>query len=68
MAERSYPVSEVSGGREELPRVRDQRSHPEPEARGSGREELPHIQGAVAAPAQEGLEELSHFKGQERWW
>ena len=25
----------------------------------------PHIQGAVAARAQEGLEELSHVEGQE---
>ena len=33
--------------------------------RGGGQEELPHIQGAVAARIQEGLEELSHFEGQE---
>ena len=32
-------------------------------------EDQPHIQGAVAAWAQEGLEELSHVEGQEgRWW
>ena len=37
------------------------------EARGSGQEELPYIQGAVAALAQEGLEELSHIEGQEGW-
>ena len=68
-AERSYPTSEVRvGGREELPPS---------EARGGGREEPPcirahgwlggatHIQGAVAALAQEGLEELSHVEGQE---
>ena len=36
-----------------------------PEARGSGWEEQPHLQGAVAARAQEGLEELSHIEGQE---
>ena len=30
------------------------------EARGGGREEQPHLQGAVAARAQEGLEELFH--------
>ena len=36
-----------------------------PEARGSSREEQPHIQGVVAAWAQEGLEELSHVEGQE---
>ena len=35
---------------------------PMPEARGSGWEDQPH---AVAAQAQEGLEELSHIEGQE---
>ena len=61
------------GGQEELPHVRVQgrrprvpgcdragaakRSYPQPEARGGSREELPHTQGAVAARAQEGLEE-----------
>ena len=35
--------------------------------RGGGREEQPHVQGAVAAWAQEGLEELSHVEGQEGW-
>ena len=67
-------------GREELPHVRGQgqkpggpharrvaakRSYPTPEARGGGREDQPHIQGAVAVRAQEGLEELSHVEGQE---
>ena len=42
-----------------------ERSYPAPEARGGGREELPHLQGAVAAWAQEGLEELFHVKGQK---
>ena len=57
VAERRYPVSEVRGGsREEIPHP------PNSEARGSGREELPY---AVAARAQEGLEELSHVEGQE---
>ena len=41
------------------------RSYPTPEARGGGWEEQPHIQGAVAARAQEGLEELLHVQGQE---
>ena len=41
------------------------RSHPKPKARASGQEEQPHAQGAVAAKAQEGLEELSHTEGQE---
>ena len=39
-----------------------QRSYPTSEARGSGREELPHVQGAVAAWAQEDLEGYSTFK------
>ena len=43
-------------GREELPKS---------EARGGGWEEQPHIQGAVAARVQEGLEDLSHIEGQE---
>ena len=59
---------------------RAERSYPPPEARGSGWEELPHtrgpgccpedqpqVQGAVAAWAQEGLEELTHVKGLEGW-
>ena len=41
------------------------RSYPTPEARGGGQEDQPHVQGAVAAWAQEGLEELSHIEGQE---
>ena len=44
------------------------RSHPAPEARGGGREEQSHIQGAVAARVQEGLEELSHIEGQDGRW
>ena len=45
------------------------RSNPTPEARGGGQEDQPHVQGAMAVRAQEGLEELSHFEGQEgqRW-
>ena len=50
----------VRGGSwEELPHA------PKPEARGDGREDQPHVQGAVAAQAQEGLEELSHVEDQE---
>ena len=48
-----------------MPGVAARRSNPMPEARGSSREEQPHIQGVVAAWAQEGLEELSHVEGQE---
>jgi len=43
-------------GREELPKS---------EVRGGGQEDQPHVQGAVAARAQEGLEELFHVEGQE---
>ena len=63
MAERSYPTSEVRGsGREELPHA------PMTEARGGRREGQTHIQGAVAAQAPKGLEELSHVEGQEGRW
>ena len=41
------------------------RSYPTPEVRGSGREEQPHVQGAVAAWVQEGREELLHVQGLE---
>ena len=44
------------------PGVAAGRSNPTPEARGRGREDQPH---AVAAWAQEGLEELSHVEGQK---
>ena len=57
VAGRSYLASEVrSGGWEELPHFK---------VRGSGREEQPHLQGAVAVGAQEGLEEILHVQGQE---
>ena len=55
--ERSYPTSKVGAAAG--------RSYPTPEVRGSGREEQPHVQGAVAAQAQKGLEELSPVEGQE---
>ena len=45
------------------PRLRSgavaERSYPGSEVRGGGWEEQPHVQGAVAAQAQEGLEELT---------
>ena len=41
---------------------------PMPEARGGGREDQLHVQGAMATQAQEGLEELSHVEGQEGLW
>ena len=53
-------MSEVRGGGwEEIPHAL------KPEAKNGGREEQPHVQGAVAVQAQEGLEELSHVEGQE---
>ena len=42
-----------------------ERSYPASEVRGGGREEQPHVQGAMTARVQEGLEELSHVEGQE---
>ena len=49
-----------------LPRLRSRavarRSNPMPEARGGGWEDQPHVQGAMAAGVQEGLEELFHLK------
>ena len=79
MAYRSYPMPKVRGdGQEELPTAAPRgatppprpgaavwRSYSMPEARGGGQEELPHVQGAVAAWAQEGLEELYQVEGQE---
>ena len=44
------------------------KSYPTPKARGLGQKEQPHIQGAVAAQVQEGLEELFHVQGQEGRW
>ena len=49
------------------PRVAAGRTNPTPKARGGGQEDQPHIQGALATWAQEGLEELSHVEGQEGW-
>ena len=40
-------------------------SYPTPEVRGSGQEEQPHVQGVVAARAQEGREKLLHV--QDLW-
>ena len=44
-----------------------ERRYPTSEIRGGDQEELPHVQGEVAARAQEGLEELLHVQGQEGW-
>ena len=83
VAKRSYPTSKVRGRSLEdpMPKGRQprgvtpcprsgaaaERSYPMAEARGGGLEEQPHVQGAVAAWAQEGLEELFHVQGQEGW-
>ena len=47
---------------------RAERSYPTSEVRGGSQEDLPHVQGVVAARAQEVLEELSHVEGQEGQW
>ena len=75
-AERNYPMSEVGGRSREDPMSEGRlprgvtpcprsgaaagRSYPTSEARGSGWEEQPHVQGVVAAWVQEGLEDLFH--------
>ena len=61
-------MSEVRGSSGEDPMPEGgaaKRSYPTSEVRGGSWEEQPHIQGAVAAQVQEGLEELSHVEGQE---
>ena len=45
-----------------------EKSYPMSEVKGGSQEDQPHVQGVVAARAQEGLEELSHVEGQERRW
>ena len=57
MGGRSYPTPRCL-----RPGAVARRSNPTPEARGGGREDRPHLQGTVAAWAQEGLEELSHVE------
>ena len=59
------PRSGAEARRTPCPRGGSQEELPTSEVRGSGREEQPHVQGAVAAQAQEGLEELFHVQGQE---
>ena len=60
MARTSYPTP-----LNPRPRAAVGRSNPTTEARGGGREDQSHVQGAVAVWAQDDLEELSHFEGQE---
>ena len=59
-AGRSYPTPPHP-----RPGASARRSYHTPEARGGGQEDQPHIQGAVAAQAQEDGEELLHIQGQE---
>ena len=42
-----------------------ERSYLASEVRGGGQEDQPHVQGAMVARAQDGLEELSHVESQE---
>ena len=73
-AKRSYPTSKVRGSgleceaatAQEQPRGATPRPRAGTKARGGGWEEQPHVQGVVAAQAQEGLEELSHLEGQKQ--
>ena len=47
---------------------RGREEHPTSKVRGGDLEEQPHVQGAVAARAQEGREELLHVQDQEGRW
>ena len=58
-----YPASEVRGGGAVA--WRSYPHAPMQETRGGGQEDQPHVQGAVATRAQEGLEKLSYVEGQE---
>ena len=53
-----------------MPEAKGRGQEEQPYARGQGsdREDQPHVQGAMAARVQEGLEELSHIEGQEGQW
>ena len=50
------------------PRAAAGRSNRMTKARGGGREDQSHVQGAMAVWAEEGLEDLSHIEGQEGQW
>ena len=58
-------LSMKGSGNLTVPAAAAEKSNPTPEARGGGGEDQPHIQRAVAARVQEGLEELSQAEGQE---
>ena len=60
------PRAGAAAKRARLRQRRNRREElPKSEVRGGGQEDQPHVQGAVAVQAQEGLEELSHVEGQE---
>ena len=61
-----HPRSGAVAQRARLHQHRSSREElPPPEARGGGQEEQPHIQGAVAVWALEGLEEIFHVQDRE---
>ena len=64
----SWETDKLALWRERLPNIRGCEEPPAPEARGGGQKDQSHVQGAVAARVQEGLEELSHVEGQEGRW
>ena len=69
-AKRNYPIVRGRGSGQECQVATAQKrlggATPR-EARGSCQEELPQVQEAVVAWAQEGREELLHIQGQEGW-
>ena len=70
MARRSHLAPQAWGGDlEEPPQARGQGRQLGGATynRGQGRQLGEATQGVVAAQAKEGLEELSHVEGQERW-
>ena len=60
-----YEVAKSAGRSHLAPEARGSDPEEPPRTRGQGRQPGGASQGAVAAQAQEGLEELSHVEGQE---
>ena len=71
-AERSYPASEVSGGREETPRVRGQGRlgeatlHPRPGAVDLRSHSMPKARGSAQGQGRQ-LGRATHSRGQGLW-
>ena len=61
----AHPRSGTGAGKTPCPRGGGQEELPQSEVSGGCWEEQPHVQGAVAAWAQQGLEELFQVQGQE---